>query len=370
MKYLFLLIYFSSLTFFGQQNENYNGFLTKDIKGNYSFYETRHDSLLPARMVIFKNVDTTGFYKIAHHNFQYNGRHVEVSGRKIDGQRQFKNGLAYDKIEISHISDYSLVDFYSNNRHNIIEYVSDSIFTGFYVDKFEGQAFLGFENGRLEDIKGWTSFNDKKLRDSIRQLPGNYGRAQKGILLTVKGKKQYGNVYGYGHFGMGAYEMKIEKVLSIDTTVTLETLKAIELEKGLVYDGVTIPPPSDFKIGQKYFYKYTKGKYAIHLEIEKKGPGRLKCFHVIYKNNRIVYEQRCYLTLEVDRYIGEILEKCQRQSYYTYIGDMSLKENQLSSFIKMIVPCNISMPPPYIEIPDVTSLYKNVDSLKLELSQE
>lgn len=177
-------------------------------------------------------------------------------------------------------------------------------------------------------------------------------------------------MYRYGHLGMGAYEMKIEKVLAIDTTLTLETLKAIELEKGLVYDGVTIPPPSDFEKGQKYLYKHTKGKYTIQLELEKTGPGRLQCLHTIYKNKRIMYEQRCYLTLQVDRYIGEVLEKCQRHSYYKYTGDMSLKDNQLSSFIIMTVPCNTPTPPPYINIPDITDLYKGDRSLKLELSKE
>ncbi|WP_116790154.1 hypothetical protein [Flavobacterium psychrotrophum] len=256
------------------------------------------------------------------------------------------------------------------NQRNIVDYVSDSIFTGFYVDKFEGQAFTEFKDGNLEKVKGWTSFNHNEIRDSIRQLPGNYGRAKMGILLTVKGKKRYGNVYGYGHFGMSQYEIEIEKVLAIDTTITLETLRAIELEKGIVYQGVTIPPPSDFERGQKYLYKHTNGNYIVHFKIEKTGPGRLKCLHAIYKNKRMVYEQICYLTLETDRYINEISEKCHGKSYYTYIGDMSLKGDQPSSFIKMIVPCNTSMPPPYIEIPDITNLYKDFDSLTLELSKE
>ncbi|WP_116790153.1 hypothetical protein [Flavobacterium psychrotrophum] len=108
MKYLFLLICFSSFTFFGQQNKDYNGFLSKETDGNYHFYETRHDSLLPARIVIFKDIDTIGLYKIAYDGFQHNGRHVQVTGRKIDGQKQFRNGLAYDKIEISYVVDYSV----------------------------------------------------------------------------------------------------------------------------------------------------------------------------------------------------------------------------------------------------------------------
>lgn len=112
---VFSIILFLIITpCFAQKAKEYNyyhGSLTKAENDNYLFSQLDNDTLLKPRLVVFKDIDTTGLYKSVicapvygknHKGFQQS-KQITVRAKKVN-EKVIVEGSSYEKIEITSIS--------------------------------------------------------------------------------------------------------------------------------------------------------------------------------------------------------------------------------------------------------------------------
>ncbi|MFL9845398.1 hypothetical protein [Flavobacterium rhizosphaerae] len=328
MRSLFFLLLTISFNAFGQDGE-FNGFLSKKDDGTYLFYEISNDSLLSPRLVSFVEMDTIGLQKKAYSYFTprfKDERHISVIGKK-ENKISYYNDLPYYKILITRVSAYEYYNFYKKNKTRINTYSQDSIYEGFYVNEFEGQAFHVLKpNGKLEKVTGCASFQKREIKDSLLNI--NFPRfraiANKGIKLKVKGYREYGDMYGYGHYGMDDYEIHIDKIIEIDTLINFHKQLNKELEKGYVINKDTAYLPVDFIINKEYKFISKEGKMHIELYLKKTSTSEIDYKFVLYKKKKIVLSKNGNLLLNPISYISAYISNKEYSTnlLYEYIDEL------------------------------------------------
>ena len=250
-------------------------------------------------------MDTTGLNEIIHSNKNpgYEERHVTVRGNKNDTTKASYTGFPYNRITIRSVDAFYLLDFLVDGRNKLLDAQQDTIFEGYYTNRFEGYAFREIKNGRVEPIAGWTYFESSANFDSIRKNNKYWSVLQRGVYMRVKGVRQYG-YHRYGHYGGWGYELNVTEILAIDTTKILNTHWARDLENGYVQDKDTIWLPKDFETGKKYSYTGNLKKFRVELELVKTEAGVIHYVLSYYKKNRRIDVRKGRMVLNVDSYVS------------------------------------------------------------------
>ncbi|MFP9114924.1 hypothetical protein ACLI1A_13390 [Flavobacterium sp. RHBU_3] len=280
MKYLFTLLFIcASVVSWGQGVGTYEGYLEK-AAGDYYFHEVNGEITQPARIVIFKNADTTRLAATFRKMDYPNEVAIKLTGTANTKNKVYRRGMPFTTIEVKKINAVSVVKrgsnfrYYSNRWYMMPENTQpqqDSIFEVYYGFDFN-TVYYDVVNGRPSSPRGISVERIDGLVFEALKLQGAHCFSKNGIYLKVKAQRWYGSRLMYGKDAEFNYMMKVTQVLDIDTTRTRWGYYNNELEQrgtATLEDGTVIQPPADFVPNNVYNYTGGYNGYTASLQIIK-----------------------------------------------------------------------------------------------------
>lgn len=253
---------------------------------------------------------------------------VKIKGYYTDR----KDGELYDNVVVNEIMSIDTLvtdeDFREDNRNLEIENIEYFEEEGFFSKGLEHSAFTILRGDSLVGGSGWVHFDESiKAVDSLHDITAwRSPDIKRGIYMKVKGIKRSGNVYRYGHFGAGGYELTVSKIEAIDTTRTRWAFMLDKIDKTGFYDGKRIAYPDILKEGKEYtfvgqghayFNEFDSTSvdidsiYDIKLNVRRKGAYLHYRYNVSYQGKSLkTVENKNIINVYVllSRYFGEYFE--------------------------------------------------------------
>lgn len=340
--FLSLLFICAAVVSWGQGVGTYEGYLEK-VDKDYYFHEVNGELTQPARVVIFKNADTTGLAANFRKKDYPNEVAIKLTGTVNTKNKIYRRGMPFTTIEVKKINAVSVVkrEFgfadYSNRWHMMPESTlpqQDTIFE-VYFGKYNTDVFYEVVNNKPSSPRGISTHEqDKVINETLHSL-GMDAYLQEGIYLKVKARRWYGSRFISGTDAAFDYLMETTELLEIDTTRTRWGYYNNELEQRgttTLEDGTAIKPPVDFVLNNVYKYKgyCESGKESVSLQIIKTAACHLS-YTVSYTYLGNTYTSKGSMELDPDFYVEWYEKHSQDYSEYSYEGGGL----QLSRYIRV-----------------------------------